>query len=584
MLYGVGYGLRDLTGTHMSFQQMVEAVKIFNLQEMLGQLSWLMQILFCNTVKNAQEVQWRLARELFEPSIMESLIRHRREDTEWRRKRNLPISPMFIFRDISILRLMSVAIFYCNPRAGRAFTMDQDFHLLGRLLLAINDEFLQHGREISEQKNWSELTLKEKCEILGPVFLPQDALPHGLNFSRSLPRYQQLYQELPYVIRQEGSYTGELIDVSGEIEQITGVTYDEYLAIGLGFLTRWYGKKLDEVNTVRGPIYLSAWFSKTKFEPNHFRILSRLFISDIETWKNEYIESMRFFADPLYNHLPFQKFPLLKTHGDLIFCLHPDYLISKMTSGILWPLSERYRFQKRESRMDDVFRSLGFVFERYIQNILESIYSNEMNRLHIMRRNNKIKLPDFVIIYNNALIVIESKTSRIPLQKKFGASMDDFLKTFQERYLLLDGAKQIDSWISAFKNGDYYIEGVNPKNITRFYPILLSLDSIPRNPALIRLYDDILKSDALLQGSHIAPLEIIDIEEMEMLEPLLKKESFVKILCNKNDVPNNRIMEMRDFLSSTYYRAGELINERLDSLYSNCIQNLISRCFDMPST
>lgn len=127
------------------------------------------------------------------------------------------------------------------------------------------------------------------------------------------------------------------------------------------------------------------------------------------------------------------------------------------------------------------------------------------------------KIADAAIDYGDAWVVVEVTATRLRQSSKNAASekaqIDDMDK-------LVKKAGQIDATIRALKSREYRLTGVNPTHPKTFYPVLVMAEGFPANPVTLTVLRERVRKAGLLTGAGIAPLEILDAEEAEMIESL----------------------------------------------------------------
>jgi len=94
-----------------------------------------------------------------------------------------------------------------------------------------------------------------------------------------------------------------------------------------------------------------------------------------------------------------------------------------------------------------------------------------------------------------------------------------------------------------------------------------------------------LKNEGLLQDEGIAPLQVLDIEEIEILEGILPQGvSLLEILQRRMDDPQRRYISMKNFLIATIGERS--VNEYMQGRYRELgahITNLLFPNEDRPA-
>jgi hypothetical protein len=125
------------------------------------------------------------------------------------------------------------------------------------------------------------------------------------------------------------------------------------------------------------------------------------------------------------------------------------------------------------------------------------------------------KVADAAIDYGDAWVVVEVTTSRPQRGTVSGQSekavSDDLDK-------LVEKASQIESTIAAIRTDETALTGASSPGHRHFHPVLVVTDGFPVNPISLTLLRERLAARGLLQNSDTGPLEVLDLEELEMIE------------------------------------------------------------------
>lgn len=212
------------------------------------------------------------------------------------------------------------------------------------------------------------------------------------------------------------------------------------------------------------------------------------------------------------------------------FCLSPSNFVLNMTNNLLRKLYSKCS-NKEESLLGNI---VGDAFSDYVVNLVSSAERNSI----VSPTYNRIEVSDILIPKKQNIFFFEIKAKKLEYKNSPYFSIENSMKKF-----LVDkekgAAKQISKRIEEFKQGITIVEGLNPQNFTKYYPVLIStFDEIPQMYLLNEEYEKILKKHNIFQEKEYAPFQILSIEDIEILVILMKKgfslEEIFKIKLSNN--------------------------------------------------
>ena len=131
--------------------------------------------------------------------------------------------------------------------------------------------------------------------------------------------------------------------------------------------------------------------------------------------------------------------------------------------------------------------------------------------------------------------------------------------------IIVAKAQQLIDRIRDFRTALYDFGGVTARDIDRIYPVIVTIQSIPESTVVWGRIRDRLTSQGVLTDPGVEPLQLIDVEELEVLETILPQGvSLLDILQARAADPERRNIGLKNFLISRY-REGA--NEFLRSEY-----------------
>src|SRR5439155_21542420 len=91
---------------------------------------------------------------------------------------------------------------------------------------------------------------------------------------------------------------------------------------------------------------------------------------------------------------------------------------------------------------------------------------------------------DFVILYGDALVLIEVKATRFTLAARTEGSWSDYERAFTE--IFLDSASQIDNTVRGIEAGKLLHMGIDPAVVRLYFPVVVTLEDLAMNRVIYR--------------------------------------------------------------------------------------------------
>jgi hypothetical protein len=165
--------------------------------------------------------------------------------------------------------------------------------------------------------------------------------------------------------------------------------------------------------------------------------------------------------------------------------------------------------------------------------------------------------------------VVEITTSKLKRQsvtasgKALGEDLDK----------LVGEVEQIDSTINAPRTQEQALTGVPAPAPRRFHPLLVVAEGLPINPASTYELRQRVEQRGLLAGADVAPLEVVDTNELGLLEALAEQggPSLRDVLVDK-ERSALATSSVRDYL---YHGRGDR------SLRSDRVSALMNKAWDL---
>ena len=270
-----------------------------------------------------------------------------------------------------------------------------------------------------------------------------------------------------------------------------------------------------------------------------------------------------------YHVLPFARFPLV-TFGDRVYSVSVRLQMEKLVSSLHHLHLDPTKFSWRQR--DQYLTYMGKVFEDYVERICIRMYPSSSGRYLSLDKFSGLhtgkgkKYCDGLILYEDAVILIEAKASLLTLEERSGFAVTKIKKSLQDIYG--HAAEQIQETIVGIQGGVFASEGILPQMIRQFYPLVLTLESVPMTPLICAKLQRELQSKQLLVGKGVEPLQFMDIGCFEELEAIVANGSTLKqVLDEKLSSQAETEDSFANFLYRRRSRWGSLRNEYLSEQY-----------------
>lgn len=314
------------------------------------------------------------------------------------------------------------------------------------------------------------------------------------------------------------------LDLDADFLRFYGMTYEEWAASAFTILT--YFRQITSVQameTNKPVLYLDAYLAA--------------FAEDTPIWKwlvlntVSVAEAKKFFEktkdDPSYSGvtlLPFMRRPLLGIDERNVSAPYLPYLENSLGSGVYFALLDGYNDQpgrtKEERKADsDMFtRYFGEFFEDYIVDLIRASHPTPHlvfgERKYVTEEGTEGNATDLVIFEGESALFIDISASRFNVTKTLIDLDPEFIRKDMEKIIVCN-AEQLDKSIRAFRDGRLSYNGVSPSTIQRIYPIVLTIQPVPRAFAFNRRALDEIERRGLLRETE--RLEILTAEDAEGL-------------------------------------------------------------------
>ena len=210
----------------------------------------------------------------------------------------------------------------------------------------------------------------------------------------------------------------------------------------------------------------------------------------------------------------FEQWPLVDMEDGTYLALEPAYLIRRCLGWApLYDLGNRGRDAHAMAKTSEVC-AYEVLDSMYDAGTLSQRLFNE-DELKVLAPH--AKGADAAVDFGSSFAVLELTARRVPREVVHGKSpekLDELLR------IVVEELEQVAGTATALQTERELLTGVPVSGPIRFYPIVVMIEGFPTSPVTLSEIRAIVKESDLVAGLPAAPVEVIDLVELEMLEAL----------------------------------------------------------------
>lgn len=415
----------------------------------------------------------------------------------------------------------------------------------------------------------------EEKEKQQRIILVQLLSFHATEVSSNLiGRYYQLFFQIPRMpqLRQSPNF----IDLNEIFKKATSFDLEQYFSLGFAILTHFASCSLLKGELKPKDIYIekTPYFSKTSVKESEAkRILDELSLN-VRGFRKAFKDEEKTAPGSYYSFVPIRQKPLLRVSDEMVIPLSVRFLKEKITKGIYWTIHD-YLPKEDRTRFTNFFGKE--IFQYYVESIFRRIYPERDGLAKRAFFDFKYGKPersssDVIIIspietYHKSqqydAVFIEVVSSRLKMKDTLTiGDYDAFVGDLEK--IVIGKAGQLDGRIKDFKAGKFSLDNISATEIRTYYPVIVTIESLPQVPGIWNEIEEKLKANDYLQAADIQRLQVLDIEDIEILESLLTQGvSLTEILREKNKDIEGRDLIFKHYLSKSRFGELKLDNEFL---------------------
>ncbi|MFI6022352.1 hypothetical protein ACIBCP_32525 [Streptomyces sp. NPDC051287] len=242
---------------------------------------------------------------------------------------------------------------------------------------------------------------------------------------------------------------------------------------------------------------------------------------------------------------PFQRWPVLRLPEGRLLILDPRHVLNRAFGwlpilDIKFPPPGHTKpagHRKLAAQAESTLRHLS---EVYVSEVLHRITGDEGTtrrvyddaELKAAYTAQGQRIADAAIDYPGTWIVVEVTTSQLRREAATAVPDESQIKDIDK---LIEELDQIDATIAALRRDEAALTGTPAAGARRFLPLLVLPEGFPVNPVTLTVIRERARARGLLQAPDTDPVEIVDIEELEMIEGIQEESgpSMLDILRGK---------------------------------------------------
>ena len=400
----------------------------------------------------------------------------------------------------AILVLASLALRVSQPVGG-----SQDMGPLGLALLALQRD-LSTLDEVAE----TDPSADDKRDHLYREVLRGQAFSAEVEEGVLLARHRLHWYDVPKAMTSHPSF----VDLAATFEQATGVPLRDLEVLGLGLWTR-------SIEVSGSPIGLD-YFRTLNWDPKRLVRTLSLFTASPDSLKTQLEEHQLQFGIQ-WSFDPMRRYPVTIV-GPNLLVLSPALLLERVFGWL--PMFDLVRSleaagkEKLAARAETFHR---FIREREALGTISRIVTAPGLAPRLYEEpelkaafGKKSKTADGVVDCGKTWVVVEVSTRHLQRASVLGGSLQALEEDLERG--IEHKVRQIESTIRALVEDESRLTGLPAIDGRKFLPVMVITEGFPVNPMTYQVINDRLRSAHLLAAPNVAPLCIVDQQDLYFIE------------------------------------------------------------------
>lgn len=240
-----------------------------------------------------------------------------------------------------------------------------------------------------------------------------------------------------------------------------------------------------------------------------------------------------------YNLDLFRKTPFVKLESGKLACGNFSCFLQKITQNLIWMPKSRIKgltAQQSKNLTNNVTNYRGVLFEGYVRRLCEVMQTkNPKITFQYFPKESTIdheEVADALLIQDDKLLILEAKSRQFIEAFKYTgdwAQDGQFIES-----LTNEAAQQIQTAADKIRSGKVAGIMLPSDKIKRIYPVIVTYEPVPMHAKIQRFVRQRVHEAGHLKEDIFAPLEIIDINDLESLLDCADSKTFIELLEHKD--------------------------------------------------
>jgi hypothetical protein len=391
--------------------------------------------------------------------------------------------------------LAKLAILHTSDLRTARLDSNALFELLG-LCAGLDDAFLHQEKD--KWVLWSFLLRTAWLQ-----FPAQSAIRHVM------PRYYTMFRLV------NDGIAGRPFDVPSSWKELTGLTIEDTMALGLLLWTRAYTARFFETIELQGPGMGRLRLLAADDNMNRALALGGTDYLGFQRLHEQYTV-----GDPLYVKTEFNalaKRPLIRIPQQGWIAPIPRLVLERFTGGIFFDLADAFRDEQQHEFLD----YFGTLFEHYVGMLLRHGWGAH-NVIHEPKYGRQeMRGPDWIVLEGNNALLFECKASRLKMPTK--ALADQEAVRADMRRMFVEPLKRYPKKVEDLRSGS---AGIDLSGVKKFYPCVAVAEKIYWE----HIYRDIIDDELRTAGAQPFEYYLVDIELLEIFSGWAGQTSVAAVL------------------------------------------------------
>ena len=493
---------RDFTGTPMPEPKLVDLLGQLSSADCLASLAHIGGRLYASA-ETDEEVQRQLINELSGDS------------EPGRRLQEMLKEPPFgaVFFEQQLVHLARLVIIHADLRPHDDFDGRALYDEWMACVLGVTD-LLEEGLDLTDPAERRAWEIRQSEINSNEDQLPLWALHHEV--------YSVLWPEM-------NSERAKQADDA--FQRHFGLTIEEYFTVGSAVMAYFMNGGLGELP--RSPLKPEQYFSSAQIDRSSWEAFFKLTARSVAALRDELAKEEADYGSTTFASLTFERYPLAEVEPGLYVPISMSSLKRRITQGVFHLLGEAAEADSFDRRRYS--SAFGSVFQRSVESTMRRGVSASTPEVPITadvkydgaagRRDST----DVILGQGRNPVFIEVVSG--PLQAATVTRGDcDAFDSDADR-LVIGKAGQLDVCIHDFLDGRLEIDGSDPANLNRVWPVIITSHPFPHAEFVTAYVMERVRAAGHLVDARIGPLAVVSAEELFFCEGFMQQgSSFLSLI------------------------------------------------------